>query len=209
MLGYFLQDMLLKGEAIVQPELQQFDASDLNYAREILEAYYKTDIQNLANGAPEFDADAALWAAQYVYHSMQFLLLRQLKEEEIIATLNMYGKPQTAAAIYSADITLRHLPDLVNAAKGLAPDDVLVTKLNETATQWQYSSVGIAIQSAEISEAVLENNALRIEYIDRIVARRDKSRLQDAITKNMITEALGIHSESIWPGYKELLNGSN
>ncbi len=204
MLGYFLQDLFDKGEAVVQPELQQFDASDLAYAQQVLEAYYKQDAENLASGVPPFNAHAALWAAQFIYHSMQFLLLRKLKEEDINNTLHNYTQAITAEVVHSADLTLRYLPDLLNAARGLAPDDVLVLKLQQTAAAWHYSAVGTATEHIEISDAVLGNNALRIEYIDRIVAKRDKHSLNNPSIKNMITEALGIHTESIWPGFKEL-----
>lgn len=204
MLGYFLQDLFDKGEAVVQPELQQFDASDLAYAQQVLEAYYKKDAENLASGVPPFNPYAALWAAKFVYHSMQFLLLRQLNAEAINNTLHSYTHAITPEVVHSADLTLRYLPDLLNAARGLAPDDVLVLKLQQTAAAWHYSAVGTAIENVNVTDAALGNNALRIEYIDRIVARRDKHSLKNLNLKNMITEALSIHSESLWPGFKEL-----
>lgn len=206
MLGHFLQDMLYRGEAVVENELQQFNAADHAHALQVLEKYYVADLQNMPGNVPEFNAPAALWAGTTVYYAMQFLLLRNLTAEQVNETLKPFTHSINPAEVYSADMALRYLPDIINAAKGLAPDDPLVARLNEIATAWPFSSVGVKLNTvAPLSEVVKGSASLQTEYIDRIVAKRDKNRLADKETKLAVTQALGHYSEQLWPGYKELV----
>lgn len=206
MLGQFLQDMLYRGEAVVENELQQFNAADHAHALQVLEKYYAADTQNMPGNAPEFNAPAALWGSATVYYAMQFLLLRNLTAEQVSETLKPFAHSISPAEVYSADMALRYLPDLINAAKGLAPDDPLVARLNEIAIAWPFSSVGVKLNTAvPLSEVIKGSASLQTEYIDRIVAKRDKYRLADNETKLAVTQALGQYSEQLWPGYKELI----
>ncbi len=204
MLGIFLRDIFTTGDAVVTTTIQQFDADDLADAGAVLSDYYKLDIENMPHHMPAFNQPAAIWAAQYLYHSMQLLLLRQLGEEHIAKLLTDYTGKVSEDVVYSVDLTFRYLPDLLNAAKGLAPDDPFVQKLTHTANQWQYSSVGAQITALETESVIMESTALRTEYIDRIIEKKDKHRLKQTITRQVVTEALGVHSELIWPGFKDL-----
>ncbi len=204
MLGIFLRDIFTTGDAVVTTTIQQFDADELADAGAVLSDYYKLDIENMPSNMPAFNQPAAIWAAQYLYHSMQLLLLRQLGEEQIAKLLVDYTGKASEDVVYSVDLSFRYLPDLLNAAKGLAPDDPLVQKLTHTANQWQYSSVGAQVTAVETESVIMESAALRTEYIDRIIEKKDKHRLKQTITRQMVTEALGLHSELIWPGFKDL-----
>lgn len=204
MLGIFLRDLFTTGDAVVTTAIQQFDADDLADAGAVLSDYYKLDIENMPYNMPAFNQSAAIWAAQYLYHSMQLLLLRQFGEEHIAKLLVDYNGKATDDVVYSVDLTFKYLPDILNAAKGLAPDDPLVQKLSHTANQWQYSSVGAPITAPETDSVILENAALRTEYIDRIIEKKDKHRLKQTTTKQVVAAALGTHAELIWPGFKDL-----
>jgi hypothetical protein len=128
-------------------------------------------------------------------------MIRDLGAEQVEAHLAPYPGTLTPQAVYSADLTLRYLPDLLQLAKGLAPDDVLVACLKNTLSQWPFSSVGTEGLEAQNLEPVLAHESLKYAYTDRIIKRKDTSRAQNEAITELIREALGAHAPILWPGF--------
>ncbi len=205
-LSKFLLSLNELGEVSVAADLQPFADSELQQSRSLLEQLYQYDLQEMPAQAPEFDAQAALWAAQQLYRITQLLLQRSWGPEVIDQQLQPYPHTLNAAAIYSADLCLRHLPILSRLAKGLAPSDHLVTKLQQLAAQFPFSSVGIVLQETELAiTAILDHPSLRYAYIDRIIANKDKNRIEPAPVQALIKSQLGNYTASYWPAINEQL----
>ena len=57
-------------------------------------------------------------------------------------------------------------------------------------------------------ESILEHPSLRTLYIDRIMARKDFSRLSDPRVRELVTAAIGLHEE-LAPDLLAAVNASN
>ncbi|MBO0358100.1 hypothetical protein J0X19_09110 [Hymenobacter sp. BT186] len=197
----FLRALFTTGQATVVGQLDPFTPADLHQATLLLQEAYAEDKLHLPHTAPPFSAEAALWAAQVLYRAVQLTLLRDLDDTAVRASLTHYPNPINPAVVYSADLTLRYLPDLLHLAKGLAPADVLVTRLRELAQHWPFSFGGPEPAAPQQLEPVLGHPALRAAYADRIIEARNLVRAQQAETAILIREALGHYAAELWPEF--------
>jgi hypothetical protein len=201
----FLQTLFTEGSVAVEGKLFSFNEEDEADSVRLLQQWYEDDKLELPHSAPSFWADAALWAARHVYLSLQLIVIRDAEEEEVHKTLQPYRGLMSPDAICSADITLRYLPDVLSLAKGLAPADIMVAKLKETASQWPFSSVGIDADIELMNEDIILNHpSLRIAYIDRIIEKKDSKRTDNINIKEGVREALGSYSFLLWPRFSEI-----
>ena len=197
----FLHELLAIGCLTLASPPDSFDVADQRAAEELLRRYYAEDAWEMPHTAPAFDAPAALWAAAYLYQAVKLTLMRELDETVVHEQLQDFAGAITPAAICSADLTFRHLPDLLRLAKGLAPGDALVARLQATAQQWPFSFVGTELRDAGPDAAVLAHPALRQAYIDRIIRAQDRARASQAHLAPLVHEALGGHATTLWPDF--------
>jgi hypothetical protein len=154
--------------------------------------------------APAFSLDVGRWAAELMYRACQCLVYRELGEEAVRAAFAP-GCPQplSAGTIYSADLVLRYLADLATLARATSERDVLVDELATLAAAWPLSSVGMPRLPAgqldsKAMEAIVGDRCLRQLYIDRVIARRDESRLAYPAVREGVREAIGLY-DTLWP----------
>ena len=76
-------------------------------------------------------------------------------------------------------------------ARAASQDDVLVAQFAEWAIDWPLSSVGIAGTGSVSIEGIVQHPGLLTMYVDRIVARRDQSRVTDERVRTEIRRAVG------------------
>ena len=154
--------------------------------------------KELAFNPPELDMLAAKWAAIQLYRAAQFLLFRDLSSATIKDALSKpcVSDVKLPATVYSVDLCFCYLPGVVRQATAISADDPLTHAVRKWAQEWPLSSVGIP-RVEEISAASLDpifiQPSLRTLYADRIIERKDKSRLNDPRVQEAVREALGAH----------------
>ncbi len=95
----------------------------------------------------------------------------------------------------SVDLTFRFLPDLYRLAKAASEGDPLCERLRGWAGEWPLSSVGMPdVNPADIND-VCEHSGLLLRYVDRIMVRRDRSRLADPRVRAAAQAAIGHFTE--------------
>lgn len=198
----FIKDLLGSGTVCIKRMLTPFSEEDLQAARNVLYEYYQQDILDMPHTAPAYSDEAAIWAARYFYQSLQLTVIREAGEELIEETLTDYHGPITPEAIYSADLILRHLPSLFRLSKGLAPGDILVKKLSDTAAKWPFSSVGIDPETTVYDTVILAHPSLKQAYIDRIIEQKDSKRINSPETRNYLRETTGDYLPVLWPEFE-------
>lgn len=208
LLSEFIQTLWQQGKVTVAGELLPFAKEDVEKAIVYLQQYYEHDILEKSGKAPAFDATAALWAASYLYRAVQLALLRDAGEAAVNELLTPYEDAIVPETVFAVDLSFRYLPDLLGLAKGLAPDDVLVKRLQQTATQWPLSSVGMPVDVETGIDVVISNDCLRQTYIDRIIETRDIKRSKNELVNEYIRESLGDHHAALWPGFEPLTKES-
>lgn len=197
----FLQDLLTTGDLTLTSQPNSFEAADLHTAEGLLRSYHAEDAKEMPLTAPVFNAPAALWSAAYLYYTVKLALVRELDETVVHEQLQDFSGNITPESIYSADLTFRHLPDLLRLAKGLAPGDALVARLQATAWKWPFSFVGTDFKEAEPVAIILAHPALRQTYIDRIIRVQDRARASQKHLAPLVHEALGGHATTLWPDF--------
>jgi MoxR-vWA-beta-propeller ternary system domain bpX4 len=200
-LNQFLSDLWKNGQVEVAHELKAFSSEELNEAQMILKHGYAEDQIHFPGTAPNFAAEPALWAAQYLYRAIQFILLRHLDEKTMQEYLLPWPVAVNAEAMYAVDLSLRHLPSLFSFAKGLSPADPLLLELKKTASNWPFSGLGIADAEPSAEALLLSHPALAIAYTDRIIAKRLKTKAQQPHIRPLIAAALGDHAQTLWPNW--------
>lgn len=197
-----LKDFLLELQesgsvAIASPEEPSLD--DIQGIKQPLQEMDRRARLEAAFARPPLSLGAACWAAMTLYRGCQFLVFRDSGAKEVQRALaHACPEPPSPRSAHSVDLTFRHLPELVSLASGLAPADPLVTGLRFLARAWPLSSVGLAnledVEKLEI-DGFFADRSLRQLYLDRIVARRDGSRLADPRVRRGIRENLGLYRE--------------
>jgi hypothetical protein len=201
----FLTTLFTEGKVVATGELSVFEPDDLKAAEKVLRQFYDEDALEMPARVPAFHSEAALSAAQYMYNAVQLIIHRDLDNEAVEKYLAGLPEPATPEVIYSADLTVRHLPELFGLAKGLSPLDIVVKKLKETATRWPFSSVGVELESEYALENILGHASLKYAYADRILAKKDKNRARHPQAKESIAAVLGDYSSALWPEFVEVL----
>lgn len=171
----------------------------------LLQQFYQQDRLEMPAAAPEFDWEAAYWAAGYLYQAIILTVNRDADPDTIKEQLKPYPGTMHAGAIYSADLILRHLTRLLHLVKGLAPADILVQELNATAAIWPFSSVGIELNNVTNEELIFLHPSLRTAYVDRIIAAKDRKRADSPMVMEQIKATAGEYMNRIWPE-AELIN---
>lgn len=197
----FFQTLLESGRVQVLAPPSPIQEEDQQATLNLLSRFYIADSVEMAHKTPDFSPPAALWAAEYFYRAVHLTVLRDLDEAAIRKWLRPYTAEAEPEAIYSVDLVFRYLPGLFGLAKGLAPRDLLVEILRETAVQWSFSTVGMGLDSEPDLTHILAHPALRAAYVDRIIRQKDQKRAADPHVAPLVREAMGGFAESIWPGW--------
>jgi hypothetical protein len=158
----------------------------------ILVAAEKVAAMNLAGTAPEFSLLTARWAALLFYRACQFVVCRDIDAKTIQQLLQEKcpeaHSPQTD---YSADLVFQYLPDVIGMTRAVASGDPLLEQLLALAREWPLSTVGVSDAGPVDAPAFISHRGLRQLYVDRIIARRDLSRLGEPLVDIAVREALG------------------
>ncbi len=154
-----------------------------------LEAVYRL---GLPDGCPEMQDAAAVWALTRLYRACQYLVFRELPEDQLRVELGgPFPGARDSSACYSVDLSFRFLPEIIRLSRSSGISNVMLESLREWATAWPLSSVGIPDLVPGPLEPIWGNSSLLILYVDRIVASNDLSRLADARIADAVRAALG------------------
>jgi hypothetical protein len=168
-----------------------------------LQEEYEKEIVGYPGFPPPFEEGAAVWAAKIIYNASQLLLSRDQNNKDLGQLLAGYRATMDAAAILSADLCLRCLPDVIAKAREINPDDGLIPTLEEVLQTWHYSGVGYFKGGEFDWTAVLSNDCLRRLYVDRVIGRRAAALANSPALRSEIRAALGDHSAYFWKELQE------
>jgi hypothetical protein len=166
--------------------------ADVSTAAEWILAFEPDYRRTLAGTPPAPDAAAVGWAARVFFRAAQLLVARNIGAEQVLADLSVPcpARPEPAVC-YGVDLTWRFLPDLVRLARAASQNDPLVERLLAWCGEWPLSSVGVPGVTAGPLDGFISDPALRMLYVDRIMAAGDVSRLNDPRVREAARSALG------------------
>lgn len=199
-LSVFINDLITTGRVSIPGRIVFFDGEDRDATAPLLQQLYRDAALDCPAPVPAFAPQTAFTAAKFLYVAIQLAVLREEGEDSIRQHLPSFI-PENAADVFSADLVLCYVPQLIRLVKGLAPADILVEKLLETAAIWPLSSVGIELKHPANEDIILADPALKQLYADRIVEYKDKTRVSSAVIREQILESAGEHISVFWPGF--------
>lgn len=190
-LASFIEALANDGRVIVSPE--PLAAPDESAISRLLELHQRAQSE-LSGEAPDFSAEAAVWAANLLHQICQFIVCREIGEAQIaVAFAIECPVSRGPAADWSVDLTLRHLPALFRLTRHLSNGDPLVEALKTLAAAWPLSSVGIPDLPEPNLDSFINHPALARLYADRIITAGDASRLGNPLVDDRLRADLGIH----------------
>jgi len=204
-LSVFLRALFDHGRVQVAAPTEKITRQD---EQEAGEALREQDVASRLEGPgqlPELNLTVAMWAAKTCYGACQLIVFRQLDEQAIGEFLPAAAPPgDPLSRHWSADLTLRFLPDLLRHASVASEQDPLLRHLRSLASQWSLSSVGIeGIAPEQVDELAASPPLLQL-YVDRILARKDFRRLEHPTVREAARQAVGMHSK-LWPDLTKYL----
>jgi hypothetical protein len=182
---------------------------DLSHGQEaatrVLQGAYQEMLEELPLGedaeADEgivLDVPMGLAAGRYLYAVCLALADRVMSAEQVTAVCAaLPPEPRTAAELLSADLVLRHLPEIDRMARAMGDDDPLVKGLQLAAARFPLSSVGMPLDREPDVDLrlVRRSKALWRMYVDRIIEWQDEGRLRDPAVAAGVRDALGLHTK--------------
>ncbi|MES2788680.1 MAG: hypothetical protein V4719_03590 [Planctomycetota bacterium] len=187
----FVQSLWAGGDLVLSNNVAPDDADVALSMSElqVLETGYRG---GLPGHPPQLHIPAAAWALNQLYRASQYLVYRELSEEQMQVDLNQpYTEAITSSVCYSVDLSFRFLPELMRLAQASSANQTLVEILRGWAAAWPLSSVGIPGVKVSTIDPIPTSACLLTLYVDRVLASGDQSRLQDEQVANAVRIALG------------------
>ena len=171
----------------------EISQEELAEARKQLTEFERAWRETLPGAAPEFLIEPALWSVETIYRACQCLVYREWDAERALRCSTAAPRgTRTAALHYSVDLAMRFLPDVWRLARIVVEDDPFGSQLLELAREWPLSSVGIPGVSASSIDEIAQSECLLALYVDRILERKDRSRLDDPRVRSAAQTAIGL-----------------
>jgi hypothetical protein len=191
----FLEALFEHG-AVQVPQLAPIGAEETAEAQKTLAEFEKHYRMSVPESAPSFDVELAYRAAEALFRICQCVAYRDLDVRGVVdPVVNAQASAASSSAIYSADLVLRFLPDIWRLARDASANDPLLLLIKELAGRWPLSAVGIPDLPECSIDGIAGDRSLLQMYVDRIVARRDTSRLADRRVREAFLSAVGAHSD--------------
>ncbi len=165
----------------------------------LLQQEYEREAIGYPYTPPAFNGSAALWAAETVYTAAQLILYREHKPGDLGSLFAPYNGETGAAAILSADLCLRFLPELHTRLKLIDPEDQLLKLLEQILATWHYSGIALVQPVEQLDNSILlADPCLRQLYVNRIITCKRTPLAQHAAWKDQVQGNLGIFAPVFW-----------
>ena len=203
--NYFLEmikSLREKEEVVLYERILKTSKEDNIEVITYLKNTYHSESLNYPYSAPEFNQEAALWAAKTVYIAAQLILYRQNANEELEALFPADNIESNPESILSVDLCIRFMPSLIYQLKLIDSEDYLLGILESKLAKWHYSGINYHnIPGNSDYSIVCSNKCLEQLYINRIIKYKNIKLAKNPIFNNKIRANMGIYSEIYWKGF--------
>ncbi|MES2924613.1 MAG: hypothetical protein V4819_23875 [Verrucomicrobiota bacterium] len=209
MLPRFLQTLHDSGRAELAPgsddlaaavRLAGKDPDELRKIGRMLKDWHADAVMDLPGPALEFHPKSAVWGAILLFRAACLATFRDIGETEIHELLQRDPLPDGSnpAAHFSADLCLRHWPDLYRMARARSEDDPLVKVMHELAATFPLSSLGMNLPAA--NNLLPPHPGLLQFFAERALERADHTGLADPEIGTLVRLKLGAYTATLGRG---------
>lgn len=172
-------------------------------------AYFQVEFEKerleFLSGTIVCDRETALWAAKVLYHSAQLHLIRQNTAKDLSRLIPPFKGKREVAALLSADLSLRFLPQIVSALQIADPEDPLVQMLESVLKQFHYSAVGFDLELEGVNwEEELKDKTYRKLYLERIVEKKSYKLAEVPYINQLLIAEFGLYKDIFWKELKTI-----
>lgn len=193
---------LVPGEGKLEDQVRNAgsDAVEREQVDRVLREWYADAVMEFPGVAPSYHQEAAHWGAILLFRASCYLSFREIEEEEIRrGLLGEMPDGGTVEAHVSADLCLRHWPDVMRMARALSESDLLVQVMRIVAAEIPLSSLGPLSAEQKDCPVFTHPGALQL-LTERALARNDHERVKDERIARLVREKLGAYTETLSRG---------
>lgn len=172
-------------------------------AEDFFESEFEKERLDFLSDKIPFNKEAAIWAAKVLYQSAQLYLIRKDTAKDLEKLIPQYQDEKDVSAILSADLSLRFLPQLLDALQVADSTDPLVKILENILQQFHYSGIGLDLNLENINwEEELKNKTYRKLYLERIVEKKAYSLAEIPYINQLLIAEFGMYKDIFWKELK-------
>lgn len=197
--------LLRKNECItIFTDLQEISNQEEVDAENYFEAEFEAERLEFLSDRIHCNKKAAVWAAKVLYHSAQLYLIRANTAKDLQKLIPHFKGTKDVPSILSADLSLRFLPQIIEALQTADPEDQVIKMLEQILTEFHYSGVGSDLDLEKISwEEELKDKTYRKLYLERIVEKKAYQLAEIPYINQLLIAEFGIYKDIFW---RELKN---
>ena len=198
----FLDTLFLlrkEGTLTVFSDLKTLTEKEEKEAEDFFESEFEKERLDFLSDKIPLSKEAAIWAAKVLYHSAQLYLIRKDTAKDLEKLIPQYRGEKDVSAILSADLSLRFLPQLLDALQIADSTDPLVKILENILQQFHYSGIGLDLNLEKINwEEELKNKTYRKLYLERIVEKKAYSLAEIPYVNQLLIAEFGMYKDIFW-----------
>ncbi|WP_426473146.1 hypothetical protein [Chryseobacterium balustinum] len=206
----FLDTLFLlrkEGTLTVFSDFKTLSEKEEKEAEDFFESEFEKERLDFLSDKIPFNKEAAIWAAKILYHSAQLYLIRKDTAKNLEKLIPQYQGEKNVSAILSADLSLRFLPQLVDALQVADSTDPLVKMLENILHQFHYSGIGLDLNLEKINwEEELKNKTYRKLYLERIVEKKAYKLAEIPYINQLLIAEFGMYKDIFWRELKIVEN---
>ncbi|AZA63156.1 hypothetical protein [Chryseobacterium indoltheticum] len=202
----FLDTLFLlrkEGTLTIFSDFKTLSEKEEKEAEDFFESEFEKERLDFLSDKIPFNKEAAIWAAKVLYHSAQLYLIRKDTAKDLEKLIPQYQDEKDVSAILSADLSLRFLPQLLDALQIADSTDPLVKILENILQQFHYSGIGLDLNLENINwEEELKNKTYRKLYLERIVEKKAYSLAEIPYINQLLIAEFGMYKDIFWKELK-------
>ncbi|MDF2831137.1 MAG: hypothetical protein K0Q82_243 [Chryseobacterium indoltheticum] len=206
----FLDTLFLlrkEGTLTIFSDLKTLSEKEEKEAEDFFESEFEKERLDFLSDKIPFNKEAAIWAAKILYHSAQLYLIRKDTAKDLEKLIPQYQDEKDVSAILSADLSLRFLPQLLDALQIADSTDPLVKILENILQQFHYSGIGLDLNLEKINwEEELKNKTYRKLYLERIVEKKAYKLAEIPYINQLLIAEFGMYKDIFWKELKIVEN---
>lgn len=206
----FLDTLFLlrkEGALTIFSDLKTLTKKEEKDAEDFFESEFEKErLEFLYDNIP-FNKESAIWAAKILYHSAQLYLIRKDTAKDLEKLIPQYQREKDVSSILSADLSLRFLPQLLDAFHVADSTDPLVKMLENILHQFHYSGIGLDLNLEKINwEEELKDKTYRKLYLERIVEKKAYKLAEIPYINQLLIAEFGMYKDIFWRELKIVEN---
>ncbi|WP_241507646.1 hypothetical protein [Chryseobacterium piscium] len=206
----FLDTLFLlrkEGTLTIFSDFKTLSEKEEKEAEDFFESDFEKERLDFLSDKIPFNKEAAIWAAKVLYHSAQLYLIRKDTAKNLEKLIPQYLGEKKTSAILSADLSLRFLPQLLDALQVADSTDPLVKMLENILHQFHYSGMGLDLNLEKINwEEELKNKTYRKLYLERIVEKKAYKLAEIPYINQLLIAEFGMYKDIFWRELKIVEN---